>query len=89
MKITDEQQEIYDSYYIRGQRSLLLSQLGAIVRKLQPCDEVTVAHLISERESAIQALRTICDEHGDNDWDENLHLADIINKHLGDYLEEN
>ncbi len=39
-----------------------------------------------EREAAIAALRRICEEHGDNDWPEDLHLADIIEKHLADHL---
>lgn len=31
-------------------------------------------------------LRQVCDEFGDNDWPDNLHLADVIEKHLWDEL---
>jgi len=41
---------------------------------------------ISERESALNALRSVCGEFGDNDWDENLNLADIIDNHLEKHL---
>lgn len=44
---------------------------------------------ISEREMAISVLRGLCEYFGDNDWDTDLHLADIIDKHLGNYLHEN
>ena len=39
-----------------------------------------------ERIEVTQVLRRLCDEFGDNDWDDNLHLADVIDKHLGRYL---
>jgi hypothetical protein len=47
-----------------------------------------IAQLTSERLGAIQALRKTCEYFGDNDWEPNLHLADIIEKHLYRYLEE-
>lgn len=40
-----------------------------------------------ERAEAIAALRRICAEHGDNDWNEDLSLADIIEKHLSRHLD--
>ena len=48
--------------------------------------DTELAKLIIEREEAISQLRRICEAHGDNDWDENLHMGDIIEKHLGNYL---
>lgn len=36
----------------------------------------------NEREQTISALRNICSTYGDNDWDDDLHLADVIAKHL-------
>lgn len=35
-----------------------------------------------ERDETIAMLRHVCEEHGDNDWPDNLHLADVIEKHL-------
>lgn len=42
---------------------------------------------ILEREAAIAQLRMLCEEFGDNDWEPSLHIADIIEKHLGRHLE--
>ena len=40
-----------------------------------------------ERIDTIATLRQVCREHGDNDWPDDLHLSDIINKHLIRYFE--
>ena len=38
--------------------------------------------LIAEREDVVAALHTLCDELDfRNDWDDQDHLADVINKH--------
>jgi predicted secreted protein len=42
--------------------------------------------LESERIQTISLLRSLCMEYGDNDWDESLHLVDIIEKHLINYI---
>lgn len=44
------------------------------------------AQWITEREAAIVQLRTLCEDFGDTEWDERLHLADVIEKHLGRHL---
>lgn len=41
---------------------------------------------VTEREGAIHALRGLCREVGDNEWSEDLHLADIIEKHLAQHV---
>jgi len=41
---------------------------------------------ISQRERTVAMLRMVCAEHGDNDWPDDLHLADVIEKHLARYL---
>lgn len=43
--------------------------------------------LILERSAAIGILRQVCADHGDNDWDNDLHLSDILEKHLACYLD--
>lgn len=45
-------------------------------------DAPDYARLIAEREDAIAALRSMCEDYGDNEWAETLSLADIIEKHL-------
>jgi hypothetical protein len=42
---------------------------------------------IGEREQAVASLRDICRQFGDNDWPDDLHLADVLDKHLGRHLE--
>lgn len=39
-----------------------------------------------ERATTIAALRSLCAEFGDNDWPDDLHLADVVEKHLGKHL---
>lgn len=86
--ITEEKlQELNDQHYLMGQRAALLNQMRNSLREMGYNEEFTKERMIMEREDAINALRSICMEHGDNDWNEDLHMADIINKHLGNYLE--
>jgi hypothetical protein len=69
--------------YSRGQRSALVSMLKHCCRELGYNDEhVSKSGWIAERESAISTLRSICEDHGDNNWDDGLHLSDILCKHL-------
>ena len=35
-----------------------------------------------ERAETVQKLRAICAEFGDNNWPDDLHLADVLEKHL-------
>lgn len=51
-------------------------------------DEGSKVGWISEREAAIAMLRQVCERYGDNDWPDDLHLGDIIEKHLWRGLEE-
>ena len=47
-----------------------------------PAKEVPDGSWIIEREAAIRVLRCVCSEFGDNDWPDDLHLSDVIEKHL-------
>ena len=75
-----------DQSWINGERSALKRNLQFILGELMYSDEFTREKLIKEREDTIAALRSICDEFGDNDWDENLYLPDVIEKHLSRHL---
>ena len=44
--------------------------------------------LILERRDTVKMLRNICESYGDNEWEDNLHLADVLEKHLWRWLEE-
>lgn len=83
-----------DHDYLAGRRAANIRMLQHFLSELCVFDAdredplFKIAALESERLQAIQKLRGICEEHGDNDWEDDLHLADIIGKHLGDRLDE-
>ena len=87
--------------YIEGHRRAWIQQASHVLHTLD-ADSATirssqgnaglsleerVLRLEIERQEAIQALREVCDEHGDNDWSDDLHLRDIIEKHLAPHLD--
>ena len=78
-----------EASYIEGQRQVRTRLLADCIRDLgyEKGTETELAKLIIEREEAIAQLRRICETHGDNEWDENLHMADIIEKHLSRHLD--
>ena len=74
--------------YIRGRRSFASEMISAAARELVVSDvEITAASLLVEREQTRQALRDLCDREADNDWPDDLNLADVINKHLAPGIE--
>ena len=78
--------------YIQGSRVAWSRMLGVCMGELGykiEEDDPEVSKKVRwamEREAAIAELRDVCGDYGDNDWDEELHLADIIEKHLGRHL---
>lgn len=73
--------------YQAGSRRAWLAILGEALRGLgYKQSELDAERLALERSEAIAKLREICAAHGDNDWPESLHLADILERHLADYL---
>lgn len=76
-----------EAAYMQGQRAVYSKILADAVAHLGHTD-VSAAQLIAEREEAIAILHDLCAEFGDNEWEPSLHLADIIDKHLGKYLWE-
>ena len=78
--------------YINGSRTAYRRMMQLCLREIIDSKdnlsaEEKVVQLAGERDEALAVLRRICEEHGDNDWDNNLHLADIIDKHLGRHLD--
>ena len=50
-------------------------------------DALELVSLRQEREDLVKYLRGVCRKHGDNDWPDNLHLLDVLTKHLLDYMD--
>lgn len=72
-----------------GERAAYQSMLGQIVRGLVGLGvPVAGERTIAERMAVVALLRRLCAEHGDNDWPDNLHLADVIEKHLVRHMVE-
>lgn len=71
--------------YVQGSKQAWLMMLQECLEHLGETERDKYGWVL-ERQSAIQQLRSLCREFGDNEWDEELHLADIIDKHLGDHL---
>lgn len=72
--------------FISGQQCAYREMLGVCLRGI---DAPPTERLQLERSAAVAMLRSVCAEHGDNDWPDNLHLADVIEKHLWRYLDDN
>lgn len=74
--------------YERGNRAAWSRMLQECVRQLGIDDPAARgAAWILEREAAVAMLREACEHHGDNDWPDDLHMGDVIEKHLLRHLE--
>lgn len=74
--------------YERGSLMAWQMMLGLCLRHLPRGDERDKAVLVAERADAVAMLRTVCEEVGDaNDWPDNLHLSDVIEKHVLRHLD--
>ena len=71
--------------YIEGLRRAWLSIFQQCLIELG--EEVDSARCIMERQEAVAALRRVCSRFGDNDWEDDLYLSDIIDKHLARHLD--
>jgi hypothetical protein len=72
--------------YLLGAERANLSLLQYALSKIE-CSR-TRAQLISEREDVVMTLKSLCKDFGDTDWDGDLHLADVIQKHLAASLRQ-
>ncbi len=68
-----------------GYQAAMTRIVGEALRHLPDSDKGK-AMLLIERQGAIVALREVCAAFGDNDWSDELELADIIEKHLHRHL---
>lgn len=70
--------------YIDGTQAAWRRMLGEAIRALGPEGSADSWRL--ERAGAVHALRVLCAEFGDNEWDDSLDLMDVIDKHLSKHL---
>lgn len=85
----EESQERDERNWSQGYKTALVGLLQELIHRIG-IKEPEVAHLkwVDERQRTVNALRSICEDYGDNDWDDNLFLADVIEKHLHRHLGE-
>lgn len=92
---TDEKSTaIREAGYIEGRRaglratlSFVLRELGADIATTDPLSlELQIGRLTKQLEDTRAQLRMVCREFGDDDWDDDLYLADVVEKHLGKHL---
>lgn len=78
----------YERVYQDGKRQVLIGMALHFLRELDEQSTVVVKlRWIAERLEVVTALRRICERYGDNEWDENLHLVDVVEKHLENHLD--
>jgi len=77
--MTEENQKMW----IEGRKSAYRDIYRQCLREIS-CKDLD--SMVLERGEVIGMLRTWCAEYGDNDWDDDLCLVDIIEKHLLNYL---
>lgn len=78
MTMTPKEEEAY----LAGGNSAWRTILAEALRHLHGGDDWTKERLVLERSAAIASLRTLCRKLGDDEWPDNLHLVDIIEKHV-------
>jgi len=79
----DEENTEFERGYDDGGRAAWRAVLWECVRNLGYCEEdLTNERAILQLELAKAALRSACEEFGDNDWADDLSLASVIEKHL-------
>ncbi len=80
---TDEEDKLYLEHAIIQWRRMLDHCIDELSGYGVSAEQLKAPALLSERQRAIDQLRELCAEFGDNDWPNDLDLADVIEKHLG------
>lgn len=73
--------------YVNGYNSAYRELLQVAIRGLG-YENVSREQALLLLSQTTAALRSVCGEFGDNDWDDDLHPADIVEKHLSNHLRE-
>jgi predicted secreted protein len=85
--MNEDQRNREETAYMNGSRMAWLLMLGQCLRHLGYDDpDVRKVAWVTERTEAIHQLRDVCGDFGDNDWPDELSLADVIEKHLARHL---
>jgi hypothetical protein len=78
-----------ETSYTEGHRRAWLQVLQTCLHHLGiDIPETQATAWLMERQELVVRLRSVCAEHGDLDWDDHEHLADVVEKHLLRYWPE-
>lgn len=76
-----------EAAYMNGRKTAWLTILKDALEGLgYDGPEFHAAKWAVERAEIVAMLRYVCGRHGDNDWPDDLNLADVIDKHLNKHL---
>jgi predicted secreted protein len=78
--------EAEEAAYVLGRKAMARDVLAWAIQELGP-EAPDVARMAAERADVVAYLRTACADHGDNQWSDDLHLRDVIEKHLVRHIE--
>lgn len=73
--------------YQRGRTAVAQDILRAINDDLGSSGR-SLRAMRNERANTIASLRDLCERFGDNEWEDDLNMSDIIEKHLARHLRE-
>lgn len=87
--MSDAEQKKLDRAYSYGRRALATELLVKAAAEIG-CKSITgrLGIMTAELERVRAALREVCEEHGDNEWSDDLDLEDVIRKHLQRHLDK-
>lgn len=80
--MTPDEEAAYEQGRKAAALSLLRYALGEVGTSVNDDLFAQIARFRLERGVTVIALRHVCADYGDNDWPDNLHLADVVEKHL-------
>lgn len=81
--MSEKEREAHERGYTEGNKAAYRELLRTAIRGLGQDDpQANAERWRIERAEIVAMLRQVCEEHGDNDWEDSLHLADVIEKHL-------
>ena len=71
-----------------GNRAAYASMLQECIRHLG-VDDPAAAHAawLVEKQELSAIIRRLCEEYGDADYPDNLHLGDVLTKYLEPYID--
>lgn len=85
-KNNKEEMTVAEAAYLRGERYAGRRLLSLAIDMLGP--DGTAESWRAERADLVSFLRRMCADHGDNDWSNDLHVVDVLEKHLFNYLKD-